>query len=85
MLGILPSNFAVVFGQVLRLERKRAGFTQEQLAFESDLQRNYISLMELGRYQPTVATLFSLAYGLKVSPRELVAALEDALAEQGQK
>ena len=84
MLGINSSNFATIFGKVLRKARKDAGFSQEQLGFEADLQRNYISLMELGRYQPTVGTLFKLAYALKLKPNELVSLIENALLEQAE-
>lgn len=76
MLGIQSSILPVAFGKVLRRERKRVGLTQEQLAFESELQRNYISMLELGQYQPTITTLFSLAHGLKMSPRDLIGLLE---------
>jgi transcriptional regulator with XRE-family HTH domain len=84
MLGINSSDFATIFGQVLRRARKNAGFSQEQLGFEADLQRNYISLMELGRYQPTVGTMFKLAIALKLKPTELVALIENALTQQAE-
>lgn len=82
MLGINSHDFAIVFGKVLRKARKDAGLTQEQLGFEADLQRNYISLMELGRYQPTVGTLFKLAYALKLTPVVLVGLIEEALIDR---
>lgn len=39
---------AVVFGRVLRRLRKTAGLTQEQLALEAGVERNYVSLIERG-------------------------------------
>ena len=81
MLGIEHDKFTLVVGKVIREERKRVGFTQEELGFEADLQRNYISLMELGRHQPTVATLFKLATALKTTPNELVLAIEIKLKQ----
>ncbi len=72
MLGIESSNFAKVVGAVLRRERRTAGLSQEELGFEAELQRNYISLTELGRYQPTLATVFKLAAALKTPPSRLV-------------
>ncbi len=81
MLGIESSDFATVFGTVLRRERKRAGLSQEELGFEAELQRNYISLMELGRYQPTLMTVFKLAFALKTTPAELVTMVEAAMAD----
>ncbi len=79
MLGINSNQFAIIFGRVLRDERKRAKFTQEELGFEANLQRNYISLMELGRYQPTLETIFKIAYALKIPPSLLVTKIEGAL------
>ena len=63
---------AVAFGKVLRKLRREAELTQEQLGFESDLQRVYISLLELGQKQPTLTTIIKLASGLRVTPEHLV-------------
>ena len=46
----------LAFGKVLRRRRVEAGFTQEQLAHEAELQRNYVSLMERSINQPTITT-----------------------------
>jgi transcriptional regulator with XRE-family HTH domain len=79
MLGTHSSHFATTFGIVLRRLRKAADMSQEALALEAELQRNYVSLMELGRYQPTLATIFKLAEALKMPPSLLVAQVEVAL------
>lgn len=50
-----------IFGKVLRRMRNQVGLTQEQLAFECDLDRTYISLLERGLRQPTLTTLYTLA------------------------
>lgn len=84
MLGIESSDFAKVFGTVLRRARKQAGLSQEELGFEAELQRNYISMMELGRYQPTLTTVFKLAFALKTTPSDLVGQVEIALADPRQ-
>lgn len=47
--------------------------TQEVLAFEADLQRHYISLLERGASSPTLKSLFRLASALNISPDHLVA------------
>ncbi|MEN5178405.1 helix-turn-helix transcriptional regulator [Comamonas odontotermitis] len=66
---------------MLRMYRKQAGMTQEQLGFEAGVERNYVSMLELGQRQPTVGTLFSLAKALQVRPSVLVALLEERLEE----
>lgn len=50
--------------------------TQEQLGLESGVQRNFISLIELGQNQPTITTVFKLAQALGCAPSELVAKAE---------
>lgn len=48
------------FGANLRKIRKEANLTQEELAFKAELDRTYISLLELGRKSPTLVTIFRL-------------------------
>lgn len=66
----------LAFGRVLRESRKNLGLSQESLAFEANLQRNYISLIELGTNQPTITTIFKLAKALNTSPHELIKRVE---------
>lgn len=61
------------FGLVLRECRASAGISQEELALRAGLDRTYISLLERGRRQPTLTTLFALAGILGVSPGTMVA------------
>ncbi len=62
----------VAFGKVLRVLRKQAGYSQEQLALDADLQRNYISLLERGANSASIKTLYKLATVLKVSPGKML-------------
>jgi transcriptional regulator with XRE-family HTH domain len=66
----------LAFGKVLRELRKQAGLTQEQLALEADIQRNYVSLIERGINQPTITIIFKLAAGLKCRPSTLISEVE---------
>ncbi|MCU1722951.1 helix-turn-helix domain-containing protein [Pseudomonas sp. 5P_5.1_Bac1] len=66
----------LAFGKVLRERRKLAGLTQEQLALEADIQRNYVSLIERGVNQPTITVIFRLAAALGCSPSALIADVE---------
>ena len=67
---------AVAFGNVLRRLRIEAGLTQEQLGFEADLRRSYVSILELGQQQPSLTTILKVAEGLKISAQELIAMVE---------
>ncbi|MGF6287030.1 helix-turn-helix domain-containing protein [Pseudomonas silensiensis] len=66
----------LAFSRVLRERRKLAGLTQEKLALEADVQRNYVSLIERGVNQPTITIIFKLAAALKCQPSALIADVE---------
>jgi transcriptional regulator with XRE-family HTH domain len=67
---------ADAFGKVLRRLRNEAGLTQEELGFEADLRRTYISILELGQQQPSLTTILKLAKPLKHSAQEIVGMVE---------
>ena len=69
----------IAFGIVLRELRVKSGLSQESLGFAADLQRNYISLIELGHNQPTITTIFKLAGALNIKPSELMILVENEL------
>ncbi|MFM7697400.1 MAG: helix-turn-helix domain-containing protein [Limnohabitans sp.] len=64
------------FGFILREARKSRGFTQEGLALESGVDRNFVSLLERGKNQPTLSTIFKLAKALDTKPSSLVMKVE---------
>jgi transcriptional regulator with XRE-family HTH domain len=66
----------VAFGRVLRRLRLEAGLTQEQVGFDADLRRTYVSILELGQQQPSLATILKIAKALKQSGQELVGLVE---------
>ncbi len=66
----------VAFGLVLRKLRKQRELSQEELAHKADLERNYISLLELGRNSASVKTIFKLAQALGVAVSEFMAQVE---------
>jgi transcriptional regulator with XRE-family HTH domain len=76
---------AVAFGKVLRELRLAAGLTQEELGFESDLQRVYISVLELGKKQPTLTTIMKLAKAFGRSAKEIVGMVEAEMAKPRKK
>ncbi|WP_261978014.1 helix-turn-helix domain-containing protein [Pseudomonas fluorescens] len=78
--GAVDVDIGLAFGKVLRHRRKEAGLTQEQLAHEADVQRNYVSLIERGIHYPTIAVLFKLANGLGCQPSDMILDLERMLS-----
>jgi transcriptional regulator with XRE-family HTH domain len=69
----------IAFGIVLRKLRKGRGLSQEKLAFETGIERNYISLLELGRNSASVKTIFKLAPVLGVTVSEFMGLVENHL------
>jgi transcriptional regulator with XRE-family HTH domain len=69
-------DVAVAFGKVIRELRIDAGLTQEQLGFEADLRRTFVSLLELGQQQPSLMTIFKLAPPLCATPSEIIKRVE---------
>ncbi len=69
------------FGIVLREQRKERGFSQEALAHEAGVERNYISLLELGRNSASVKMIFKLTAALGVSVSEFMTLVEEKCAE----
>ncbi|AJI14432.1 helix-turn-helix domain-containing protein [Bacillus cereus] len=67
------------FGIVLQKERIKQNISQETLAFNSGLDRTYISLLERGKRKPTINTVFSVTYALKLEPHEIILEVEKLL------
>ncbi|NOU82696.1 helix-turn-helix domain-containing protein [Paenibacillus sp. LMG 31459] len=70
-----------IFGLVLRTIRKKQKMSQENLAFQSNLDRTYISMLERGVHQPTLNSLLSLAEALNMKASELVKLVEEEIAK----
>jgi len=76
MVGKSSGSHELPFGAALRRVRRAAGLSQEQLGLEAGVQRNFISLIELGQNQPTITTISKLARALGMLASELVAEAE---------
>ena len=69
----------VAFGIVLRRLRSQCGLSQEAVAHDAGIERNYISLLELGRNSVSLKMIFKLALALKVSVAEMMVLVENEL------
>ena len=67
------------FARVLLELREERNLTQEELAFESGYHPKYISLLERGKYSPSLTTILELAEALRVTGAELVGRVENLL------
>lgn len=66
-----------MLGDEIRKARLTANLTQEQLAFEADISRNYVSLLELNEKSPTVDVLLRIARALGTRASALIQAVEN--------
>lgn len=66
-------ELGTAFGQVLKAHRLQAGFSQEELAYRSDMHSTTISLYERGGRQPSLHTVFVLCRALELQPDAMVA------------
>ncbi|PRE40533.1 helix-turn-helix domain-containing protein [Burkholderia multivorans] len=67
------------FGEVLRSLRRARNLSQEALALEADMQRNYVSLLELGKNSASVRVIFKLCAVLDVTPSQLFVEVENRM------
>lgn len=56
----------------VRVERARRRWTQEQLAENAGLSRNYVSKLELGKVNPTIELVARIATSLGLEPHQLL-------------
>ena len=74
-------NIENAFATVLKDLRTEKNISQENLAFLSGLDRTYISLLERGKRQPTLKSLFSISKALDITLVEFTTALEEKINE----
>lgn len=60
-------NINVQLGMRIRYLRKKKGMSQEDLALESGVNKNYLSDVERGSRNPTIVVIEKIAAALEVS------------------
>ncbi|WP_353049301.1 helix-turn-helix domain-containing protein [Paraburkholderia strydomiana] len=70
---------------MLRALRRRKGLSQEALAHAAEIERNYVSLIELGRHSPSIRVIWKICAALDVTPSAFLAAAEARLAEHAKR
>ena len=73
----MSESLEKIFGVILKGLRTGKGLSQESLAYDSELDRTFISLLERGERQPSISTLFKLAKSLNIKPSVIIKTLEE--------
>lgn len=68
-----------VFGDIIRERRMAKDLSQREFTALTDLERSTIAYIELGKRQPSLATIMELARALEVLPSELIQEMERRL------
>ena len=70
--GVFMDTISKRFGDNLRAQRKKLGLTQQQIADELNIDRSTYSYYELGRTDPSIATLCKLTQIFGITADQLI-------------
>lgn len=62
----------LALGREVKKAREAVQKSQETLAFDAEVHRTYVSLIERGQKSPTLSVIVRLAKALNVRPSELL-------------
>ena len=68
----MPTDPRIIFGRRVRQLRLERNLSQEKLAEQADLHRNYVGGVERGERNVSLVNIVKLAHGLSVKPVKLV-------------
>ena len=78
--SVLPNAVTLALGERLRFFREESGMTQVELAFDAEVERSRISKIERGHVNPSLLTLATLCYCLKITLPKLFDGVDETLA-----
>lgn len=59
-------------GEEIKRAREKAGISQEELSARAGFYRTYAGHVEVGRYTPSIYTLYKIAKALKIKVSTLI-------------
>lgn len=65
-----------MLGQLIRKHREAKDLSQEELSFEAEIHRTYVSQLERGLQSPTIEVLRRICSALDIKTSALLAELE---------
>ncbi|MDN4607181.1 helix-turn-helix transcriptional regulator [Sporosarcina sp. F6_3S_P_2] len=69
------------FGEAIKRKRNSLGYSQETLALLCNLDRTYIGLLERGKRNPSLKSIFTLSHHLNTTPSILIKEVEVILSK----
>lgn len=84
LLNLLSKNLNVdqAFGLALRSMRTKRKWSQTDLALRADVDRNYVSLIELGKSSPSLGMVYRLCDALDVRPADVLKDVDGRLTRE---
>lgn len=70
-----------IFGILIKDIRRTKSISQEKLAEKAGLDRTFISLIETGKWNPTLTSICKIAKGLDLKASELLYLYEEKIVE----
>ncbi len=70
------------FGQALRSLRTKRKWSQTDLALRAAVDRNYISLIELGKSSPSLGMVYRLCDALDIRPADVLKEVDKRMAHE---
>ena len=67
------------FGHIVREIRNDLEISQEKLGFKSGYHRTYIGLLERGKKNPSMTTIFNIATTLNIKASALIERVEELI------
>jgi len=65
-----------IYGKTLKDIRAQKGISQQELAFMTELDRTYISMLERNLRQPSLETVFKISAALGLKASEFIRLIE---------
>jgi transcriptional regulator with XRE-family HTH domain len=72
----LNIKLETIFARILKENRQQQEQSQEEIALTANLDRTYISMLESGKRQPTLTTIFALCKALNIRPTDVIREIE---------
>lgn len=73
---VKSEKFFITLSEVICQERKKKGWTQQELALRAGLDRSYVSDIERGKRNPTINVLLQLSEAFNLSLSVLMLRVE---------